>query len=143
MASYTIGQARDAIISHFESAWSGFSYDLDDIKYENKPEDRPDGDDVVWCRFRIEHTFFKKNSLSNPAGLAKYGRDAILTIQLFAPCNDGLNDEIPQSIVDIFEAGVATLPGIWFRDTTAKEIGTDGIWYQTNITANVQYDQIK
>lgn len=143
MTSYTIGQARDSIIAHFESQWAGLLYDVDDIKYTNKPEDKPENEEVVWCRFKIEHTFFKKSSLTNSAGVAKYSRSAILTIQLFTPYNNGIDDAASQSIVDIFEAGINTLPGIWFRDTTAKEIGTDGIWYQTNITADVQYDQIK
>lgn len=141
--SYTITQARDAIVAAFESGWTGAGFDLDNIKYTNRAEDKPDDKTVIWCRFRMVHAGFQKGSLTNIQGQARYDRNAILTVQLFTPYDDGLNDDAPQSIVDIFEGGISTLSGIWFRNVTAAEVGNDGVWYQANITADIEYDQIK
>ena len=143
MTSYTIEQARDAIVSEFETGWTNLSLNPDFIVYQNKEDQAPPTNRETWCRFVLTHSFSGKASLGNANGQSRFERNLIMTVQLFTEASNGLDDATPQGIVDIFEGGIASLPGIWFRNVNPNEIGRDGVWYQTNITADVIYDQIK
>lgn len=145
MTSYTMEQARDAVVAAFEAGWAIATGDtvFENIKYTNRPDDPPNDEDVIWCRFIFRHSFSNKASLSGSAGTGRFERQVLLTIQLFLPYGNGIDDATPQAIVDIFEGGIPSLPGVWFRNVTPNEIGDDGIWYQTNVTADIIYDQIK
>jgi hypothetical protein len=63
---------------------------------------------------------------------------------VFEPPGKGLSGatDLPKVIQDAFE-GVATASGVWFRDVTVNEIGPDGDFFQTNIVAFFEYDEVK
>lgn len=144
MTSRTMVQARDAIIAHFENEWvNTLGLEQEKIFYQNRRGDKPESGEFTWCKFYLFNTGFNKSSLTNVDGVSQYDRNALLLVELMTPCDDGVDDITTQAVVDMFEGGVASLSGIWFRNVTPNEIGGVDNWYQTNITAEIEYNQVK
>ena len=144
MTTYTLAEARDTIIAHFENEWVNvLGLALSDIYYQNRRNDSPENGEVKWCRFSLFNTAFNKSSLTNIDGVCQYDREAILLIELLVPLDDGIDDVTSQGVLDIFEGGVPSMNGIWFREVTVKEIGASENWYRTDIIARVLYNQVK
>ena len=140
---------RDAIteiLTLFKTAWvttAGQSGDR--VKYDNvgKSSLPPDGN-LPWARVVLRHTGSNQASLSGEVGTRRFQRNGLLTIQIFVPPGKGLAEavDIPKIIQDAYE-GQTTAGGAWFRDVTINEIGSDGNFYQTNVIALFEYDEIK
>lgn len=142
--SLTRKQAIDEILALFKTAWDTTGHGAR-VKYDNvgKTSVPPTGQNP-WCRVILRHTNSAQASLSGDAGTRRFQRNGILTIQVFEPIGKGLSGstDLPKIVQDAYE-GVETTSGIWFRDVTLKEIGRDGDFYQTNVVAIFEYDEIK
>lgn len=145
----TIAQARDEIISLFKSVWDVQApnvplYYWDGTK--NAPEPTEDSNDnpASWARITVRHTEGGQSALINVNGTRRYTYKGLVTVQIFTPARTGLTaaDALTMIAVDTF-AGAATTGGIWFRNATPKEVGHDGPWFQTNVTADFEYDRVK
>ena len=91
----------------------------------------------------MKHFAGAQSSLGNANGLSRYTRTGLLTIQLFTPQGDGL--ALADTISTAFEEGVRgkrTLNGVIYKNVSSQEIGIDGPWFQTNINADFEYDQV-
>ena len=142
MSSYTMGEARDAVIAHFVAEWAALGFDAANVLYQNRRSSAPT-EEVIWCRYQMINDNSRKASLTNANGVACYERHAFIVIQLFFPLDGGLDDDTTQSILDVYEGGVPSISGIWFNDTSAREIGPDNNWFQTNVTTKMMYNQVK
>ena len=144
MSSYTLAQARDAIIAHFENEWvNTLSLEQSNIFYQNRRNDKPEDGEFIWCSFYLFNTAFEKSSLTNFNGVSQYDRNALLLVEVMVPLGDGIDDITTQGVLDIYEGGVPSLSGIWFRNATANEVGVKSNFHQTNVTAEVLYNQVK
>lgn len=144
MTSYSLADARDTIISHFQNEWvNNMGLSQQNIFHQNRRSDKPEEGEFTWCRFSLFNTSFNKSSLGNFNGNSQYDRNALLLIELMTPIDNGIDDVTTQSILDIYEGGVPSLSGIWFRQVSVNEIGINDNWFQTNITAEVLYNQVK
>lgn len=142
--SLTRRQAITEILTLFKTAWEATeSGDL--VKYDNVANDNvPPTTQVSWARVKTRHTTAQQASLSGALGTRRFERHGILTIQIFEPTGKGLSGatDLPKIIQDAYE-GEETANGVWFRDVVLNEIGPDGDFFQTNIVASFEYDQIK
>ena len=142
--SLTRKEAIDEILGLFKTAWDTTGHGTR-VKYDNvgKKSMPPAGQDP-WARVVLRHTSASQVSLSGAVGTRRFQRNGILTIQVFEPPGKGLSGatDLPKIIQDAFE-GVETASGVWFRDVTVNEIGPDGDFFQTNIVAFFEYDEVK
>ncbi len=140
----TRAQARDQISAMVRTAAIANGVARGDIFYDGKQGRKPAEDEPVvpWLRILLRHQASAKTSLTGTGGASRFTRTGTLTIQVFAVSGDGLDSEnILVSALQESIEGKATSGGVLFFDVTANEIGEDGPWWNTNITARVEYDE--
>ena len=147
----TIETARDDIIGLFRTAW------LADVESQNVPlfywdipNPAPSGEDgdgnpVSWARVSVQHLPGQHQAtLSGDTGQRRWRRTGIVTVQIFAPYGTGLSigDKLGMVALRAFE-GQSTPSGIWFRDVSFQEVGQDSIWFNSNVSATFEYDEVR
>jgi hypothetical protein len=98
-----------------------------------------------WARISVQHGSGGQATLSNESGRKRYRRTGIVFVQIFTDRGDGmvLADELATITKNAFE-GVATNPGrVTFYRVRVREVGPDGQWFQTNVLADFDYDEVK
>lgn len=154
-SNLTIAQARDDILTLFYAAWTAtgsasenLSLLFTDSKEEIPRTNDSNGNPISWARITIQHVTGRQGALrGNPQGLPNttpWTRTGLVTVQVFTPLGLGLSigDSLYKIVLDAFE-GKKTSLGVWFRNVRLNEIGPDGTWYQSNILAEFEYDEIK
>lgn len=139
----TVAQARDEILTTVKTAWE------DDVLSQGLVMLWPDvaGDppeNGAWGRTTVIHTGGQQATLANHQGKRRFRRTGVVTVQLFTPVNDGqvLSDGLVAVVKDAFE-GVTTASGVIFRDVTPVEMGKHGGWFQVNVQAGFEYDEVR
>lgn len=130
--------AVDANTAHPQMV--GFVTIWDGVDKQPAPPNSP----TPWARVAIRHNSGGQKSLANDRGKKRFTRTGFVVIQLFTNPNDGLvsNDEITAILLSAYE-GKTTSGGVFFRNVRSQEVGQDGAWYQTNVFADFEYEQIK
>ena len=127
------GHARDQWWKPLDVEWPGV--DSGDSRDPDEP----------WARITVSHIDSAQTTLGG-LNNRRFTRQGIVAVQMFSPLVDGggLTFAEQSAIIsrDAFE-GVGTASGIWFRNTRIKEIGPDATWYQINVIAEFQYDELK
>lgn len=141
----TRAEAIDQMLALFKTVWDTTPH-ADRVKYPNVGETDvvPDGVNP-WVRVNLRHVQGKQVTLSGPVGTRRFRRFGILICQLFEPVGEGLTREdsdYAELIRDAYE-GVTTTNGVIFRNVRINEIGSDGSFFQTNIIAEFEYDEVK
>lgn len=97
------------------------------------------------ARFFCRHTDGKQGSLGG-IGARQFDRMGLVTVQVFVPLTISrallLSGNLAKIARDAYE-GVGTASGIWFRNVKLREIGPDRGLYQTNVTAEFEYVEVK
>ena len=137
MTSLTFREARNEILTIFNGVWT------EEVRWEDVSDETklPDG---AWARPTVRHTLGQQGSLSGGLSTTRWEREGILAIQIFVPRGRGLSEgyDLAKVVADAYE-GAQTPGGVWFRDVTVNEIGTDGSFVQVNVTMTFTYDEIK
>ena len=136
----TLVEARDAIYELLKAAWDATGYIMlwDDLSGEPPETTSP------WARSKISFNTGGQASLSNDQGKARFNRAGFLTIQVFTPAGEGLDDNLilAQLILDAYE-GVSTSNGVWFRNARYNPVGNSGDFFQGNVLVDFTYDEVK
>lgn len=148
--SLTIEQARDEIHTLFKTAWdAGIETTGKVVHYWDAKKAVPTTNDAdsnpdSWARITLQHAVGSQASLANRSGQKRFRRSGLVTVQVFTPLGTGLNigDKIYKIVVDAFE-GKVTPGNVWFRNVRLNEVGPSGSWFQANIIADFEYDEIK
>lgn len=142
----TIQEARDEILGHFQVAWDAqASPPL--LLYDDKKRDLPP--DAPYARITVQHNVFAQRTLGGIPSLGgggrRFTRSGIVTVQIFTPFGDGLTtaDPLIDLVLDAFEGEDTGSDRIEFRNVRANEVGQDGLWHQTNVLAEFEYDRVK
>lgn len=136
--------ARDEILALVKTVTDGFSNFVS--IYDDTKQDIPTASTTplqTWARVQITHGPGSQTSLADSSGKTRYTKFGLLTIQVFTPVGDGLTNA--DTLVESLESGVrnvSTPNGVWFKNVRSNEIGVDGPWFQTNVLAEFQYDQV-
>lgn len=147
--SLTYEQAYDEIHERFLAAWEGdpLSQDIPVLYWDTKSQipgtgDSDDNPDP-WARITVQHSQGNQASLVNHLGRQRYEQTGVVTIQIFTPLGTGLslNQKLSKIAADAFR-GKKTPGGVWFRNVRPNEVGESGAWFQTNILAEFEYDEI-
>jgi hypothetical protein len=146
--SATLTQARDQMLALFKAAWdAGPPSQGVLVLYDGVEGEKPSSTSVPWARVAVRHNPVQPGqvTLGQADGRRRFTRTGLVFVQLFTPTGDGLSlaDSLATIARSAFE-GVATTPGnVIFRAVSVSEVGPEeGGWYQTNVTALFEYDQI-
>ena len=136
----TFQEANDEVLAVFKAAWdtTGFI-----AVYENVRGDKPTTT-APWARASLRNVTGRQATLANHDGVRRWRRDGILTIQIFVPLGEGLQEgySLSKVVTDALE-GTSTPSAVWFRNVSVNEIGPDGEWFQFNVLAEFTYDEVK
>ena len=145
----TITEAKDAMLAQFNTVWNA---DAEASKYPiawpDTKFDVPNEDTVrAWVRVQIIHNpgAGGQATLSGDTGQRRYRRFGVLFVQVFTIFGDSnsLSEQLVRVAMSAFE-GVDLAPtGVIFRDVRFTEVGQDGAWAQTNVSANFEYDEVR
>ena len=146
VSSFT--DARDTILSTFTTAWNAITPTVPPLLYEDSKQEVPDTQ-VSWARIQVRHNVFTQETiggrLSTGGGGRRFRRFGLVTVQIFTKAGDGLrtSDSLAKVALDAFEGVDAGADTIEFRNVRLNEIGRDGEWFQVNVLAEFEYDEIK
>lgn len=139
--------ARNEILDRLKVVTDGISVLAANVIFDNSDEQPPDGTNPppTWARVTVRHVTSGQAALSDQSGKRRYTRRGLVTIQLFVPFSEGglaSADTIASSLQGAF-LGVSTPNGVWFRNVRTNEVGVDGPWFQMNVLADFQYDEVR
>lgn len=133
----TPNQARETIYSTFETGiGTTIGYIFDNEKFDT------DGS-LEWVRFTVRHVGGGQDTLGEE-GNRKYLRRGLVAVQIYNEVDKGLEraDQIAKLIRDLFEGKTLT-GGIAFTNSDFREVGDDPPWYQSLLTIDFQYEEIR
>lgn len=142
--SVTYQQAVDEMLATLRTAWLADAASMDypilywDVAYPAEPT-------TPWCRVTVQHQDGAQVTLSNESGARRFRRYGLITVQIFTEWgkNTTLKNTLKKIVCEAFE-GVTTSPGrVTFRNVRPNEIGQDGQWFQTNVLAEFEYDEVR
>lgn len=144
----TYRQAYNEMLGAFSTAWLAdpTSQGLRVQYPDRKDFDDPPGEREAWARVSIQHNpIGGQVTLAGPnMGLQRFRRFGILTVQLFTPKGDGLQLGLDLAMIAsrAFESVVTTPGNVIFRGVNVVEVqNPSGLWAQTNVIANFEYDE--
>ena len=87
----------------------------------------------------------KQVTLADDTGKSLFRNYGIVAVQVFAQMRDNTGPMVSRRLAQVVKnafQGKAT-PNVWFREAAYNEIGREGAWYQINVTANFEWDEVK
>lgn len=139
----TVAVARNEMMATFKTAWDASSVSQNvPVLYPDVSGDPPTSG--AWTRVTVIHDSGEQATLASHQGLRRYHRTGTIVVQLFTPAGGGQvsSDALCKVVTDAFE-GVTTASGVIFRNVIQKEIGQDGAWFQVNVQAGFEYDEVR
>lgn len=137
----TLSDAEDTICQTLSDAWA----DRTPIDWPNVEAEGPhlrDGSDP-WAALHIQHGGSDQHSFGQD-GERTFTRVGSLTLQVFVPAGQrGLSAASALAMVaaDAFEG--KTVDGVRFYRVGTRTVGRDGSWFQVNVTADFEFDEVK
>lgn len=130
-------QARDDILAMLKAA-AVYPATALFVIYDDTKKDKPSSG--TWLRASIKHG---RGSRATLGPNALHTQSGILFVQIFTEAGGGLsdNDAIAKIIEDAYR-GKTSQNGVVFRDIVTKEVGQDGIWFQSNVEVEFEYDLV-
>jgi len=136
--SYTYSEAYDAMLALFKSAWDPTGHR---VFWDNKEKGR-ETDTSTYAVVQVNYGGANQASLGG-TGNRTFKRNGVVLIMIYAQAGEGLSEGHAAAKVaaDAFEGQASG--GIWFRNVRINEIGREGSFYQINVLAEFEYDEIK
>lgn len=137
MSNLTYTQAVDEMLTLFKAAW-----DPRTAYYQAVDTDRLSAD-TAFARVDVTHSFGFQSTLGAVGGRS-FRRTGTITVIIHTPIGKGLQEgyDLAKIVSDAFE-GQSTNGGVWFRNVSVNESGTDGMFALTNVLIDFQYDERK
>ena len=138
--SLTYNEAKDEIFSLFKAAWDMTGHP---VHWQEVKKSRSKSEDA-FAMISIRHAAGFQSTLGSSVGTTRFSRIGFTTIQIFVAAGKGLQEAYVLAKVasDAFE-GVSTPGGVWFRNLRLNEVGKNGQFFQLNVVAEFNYDEIK
>jgi len=136
-------QAIDECAKIFNDA--AVTYPTADVRWAGAEKRVSPNPLAPWFRWMMQHTEGGQASLSCEHGERRWRREGLIIVQCFAPLDKGgltLAQRMAESVRDAYQ-GVGTPSGVWFRNATTQEIGTDLSWYNVNAVIQFNYEEVR
>jgi len=137
-----LSTATDAACALFNEAWA----DRTPVEWPNLVVDAGAAPlsqgNVPWARVSVLHGGGSQSSLGPEGGRLFEGHGQVV-VQVFVPAGKrGLvdADALASAAVSAFRG--KTRDGVRFEQVGARTIGNDGPWYQVNVTADYEFDEV-
>lgn len=137
-------EAINEIAALFKTAWDTTGFGAR-TKYDNVgTKSVPPPGVEPWARLTIRHAQSRQATLSNSGGKRRFRRTGSLVVQVFEAPGKGLvgDSDLAKIVQDAYE-GITSAGGVIFRGVSINEVGPDGDFFQTNVVATFEYDEIK
>lgn len=150
MSLLTFDSARDEILGLFKTDWDANTPaanggQVPTVRWPGVDAGSPPPSDGPWARIVVRHATSRQSTFGE-TGNRRFTRPGLVTVQVFTPLTAGGGLSLAEKLAIIarnaFE-GRGTASGIWFRNVRIQEIGEDGTWYQMNVLAEFQYDELR
>lgn len=130
-------EARENIYSSFVEQWNNFT----DFTLDN--EDFDPGEDA-WVRITVRSRDGQQGSLGTE-GNRRFDRAGVVFVQIFTPLNKGTAEmgSITEKVLEIFEGKRIADTTICFHTARPKELGPEGVWYNSTVEVGFTYQEIK
>lgn len=140
MSSLTRTAAAIELRSLFDTAWAG----VGKVQYDNVRNTDWLTADGPKARLMIRHAERSRVAIGGAVGDRRFRSTGLLMVQIFQIPGAGLTgpSDLGTIVRDAFE-GVVSAGGIEFFEVSVIEVGPDGDFFQTNVTAFFQYDEIR
>lgn len=149
-ATYTT--AVNEMLGLFKVAWDAGAGAFNggtvpEVRWDGIGEQGPPSGEPPWARASVRHTADAgQSSLSNVTGARRFTKRGTIAIQIFYPLKSGGGPGgnlggLAQVAKAAYE-GKATESNVWFRAVRIQEVGPDGPWYNTNVLADFEYDEL-
>lgn len=128
MAVITQAQAKDALLTGFNTGWA----DRTPVAWDNTKFSPPDTD--PWVRFAIRMSESEQDSLGR-TGNRKFRRTGRVFVQIFQLNNEqGLTggDTLTDAVLSVMEGN--TFSGVYTLAGSPQEIGPSDKWWQINVS---------
>lgn len=135
--------ARDEVLGAVAAALGAYPDVVQ--KWQGKDTPDPPPSQSRWSFASMTTANEGQASLANAFAQMKWNTQGVLMVQCFAPLNKGSIDaamELALSLKRHFRK-LITPSGVWFRNASAKEIGTLSSWYQVNFTSTYTFDELQ
>lgn len=138
----SLAEARDLITAHFVALWNAQSGTAPLLVYDDRHKDLPAN--APYARITVRHNVMDQRTLGN-TGNRRFRRFGVVVVQIFTVANDGLTkaDVFAKVALDAFEGNSTAPDEVHFRNVRVNEEGENGNWFQTNVLADFDYDEIK
>lgn len=135
--------ARDQMLTLYKTEVDANAPGLVTI-YDDTKVQVPQGDPAVeWVRVSVRHLDSRQAALGG-GGVRRYTRNGVVTAQIFTVRGDGLTRaDVLSAIIKAAWEGVSTPNGVWFRNVRSVEVGEDGPWFNVNVIADFEYDEVR
>lgn len=138
-----LAMAEESILSAFHTAWANRT----PVEWPNLADQ--DGKpplntgNVSWARFTILHGGSDQHSFGGE-GERTFTREGRLMVQIFVPAGKrGLEEATTLAMVAANAYEGKTLGGVRFYRVGSKTVGQDGPWFQVNVSADFEFDEVK
>jgi hypothetical protein len=144
-----INTAYDEMLAAFKTAWDAGAGAFNngtvpEVRYDGVgKQGPPDGEDP-WARVTIRHVTGGQATLLGDAQVTRFRNSGIITVQVFYPLSRG-GLASARSLAKVARSayiGTSTASNIWFRNVRIVEVGPDGPWYNVNVLADFEYDEL-
>ena len=128
----------------FKTVWDAYGYGsapFYNAFYENVDCGVRSSAEEPWAKVYVRHLTGGAVTISGGNGSHVERALGLYTIQLFQPAGAGIDYTQIRALMAAFR-GVTTASGVIFRNVKPNEVGLDGDFYQTNIIANFEYDEV-
>jgi len=136
MASNQI-EAQDALLTQITNVWSANANGAP-LYYDNQDVDRPERPSM-FGRAIVRHATATRTTVGNN----RFRRFGTVYVQLFVPQGTGTTiiRELSDAIAHSLEESPSSL-GIRIGDVDINELGSDGTYFQINVSADFNYDRV-
>jgi hypothetical protein len=134
----TYAQAREAIYQEFFDAWGSTTV----FTFDNEKFDPPKNDS--WVRLSVRHQAADQETLGK-VGNRRFMRSGLAIVQVYIPIDGGMaaGDSLIALVKTAFEGKRLTGSTVRFFSTLAREIGSDGKWFQINVETPFDFEEIR
>ena len=135
MASTQI-EVQDLLLTRIKSLWDSNAGGAP-LYYDNQDVDRPDSP-TLFGRAIVRHGRGTRTTL----GINRFRRFGTVYVQIFVP--QGTGTVTIRDLSDDIAGGLENIPasfGVRIQDVDINELGSDGTYFQVNISADFTYDR--
>ena len=138
----TMVEATDTVCAVFKAAWDPTAYDVDWPNVRRPGPALYDGQEP-WARVSVDINDAEQRTMGQ-TGARRFTRQGNITVQVFVPAGErGLEEARLLCMVALNAFEGISLDGVRFVRVKPKDVGPDGPWYQVNVSADFEFDEVK